>query len=306
MKKTIFLTSVFVIGTLSAFALAGKSKSPFSKLGYKKQVIYTSSKGEFDEFHSNADVVEIGSVYFNTKTNEVVGLVNQEKEKEEVASATSAMSVDPLCEKYYWISPYAYCMNNPVKFVDPDGKIPRVYVETKGVGHTFVTTGVGKDITVYTYGRYGSLDKDKSSGRNLSMSGEGVLVVMKGEEALKYIEHEINDKGAFVYDIKDGSDKKIDSFFSNIFESSDKKPTEGAYKDADNARVVDTYDLLGNNCTTKSVEAVKVGTDGKLDLKAKGPANADTKLYNESLKSDSKVRPTTLKQIKDEYEKDKR
>ncbi|MEA4936764.1 MAG: DUF6443 domain-containing protein [Paludibacter sp.] len=32
------------------------------------------------------------------------------------------MSVDPLCEKYYWISPYAYCLNNPVRFVDPDGR----------------------------------------------------------------------------------------------------------------------------------------------------------------------------------------
>lgn len=30
--------------------------------------------------------------------------------------------VDPLCEKYYNTSPYAYCMDNPVKFVDPDGK----------------------------------------------------------------------------------------------------------------------------------------------------------------------------------------
>ncbi len=30
--------------------------------------------------------------------------------------------IDPLCEKYYSTSPYAYCLNNPVKNVDPDGK----------------------------------------------------------------------------------------------------------------------------------------------------------------------------------------
>ena len=29
---------------------------------------------------------------------------------------------DPLCEKYYSISPYAYCGNNPVNAIDPDGR----------------------------------------------------------------------------------------------------------------------------------------------------------------------------------------
>ena len=33
-------------------------------------------------------------------------------------------AVDPLAEKYYEVSPYVYCLNDPVKLVDPDGKIP--------------------------------------------------------------------------------------------------------------------------------------------------------------------------------------
>ena len=31
-------------------------------------------------------------------------------------------TMDPLCEKYYSISPYAYCANNPMRFIDPDGR----------------------------------------------------------------------------------------------------------------------------------------------------------------------------------------
>jgi hypothetical protein len=31
-------------------------------------------------------------------------------------------TMDPLAEKYYSISPYAYCMNNPVKYTDPTGE----------------------------------------------------------------------------------------------------------------------------------------------------------------------------------------
>ena len=35
-------------------------------------------------------------------------------------------AVDPMSEKYYSISPYVYCANNPVKYVDPDGRDWRI------------------------------------------------------------------------------------------------------------------------------------------------------------------------------------
>ena len=31
-------------------------------------------------------------------------------------------AVDPMAKKYYNASPYSYCLNNPVKYVDPDGR----------------------------------------------------------------------------------------------------------------------------------------------------------------------------------------
>ena len=53
---------------------------------------------------------------------------------------TMWLSVDPMADKYPGISPYAYCVWNPVKLVDPDGKWPRrgvnIYMlkTTAGVG----------------------------------------------------------------------------------------------------------------------------------------------------------------------------
>lgn len=37
-------------------------------------------------------------------------------------------SIDPMAEKYYSISPYVYCANNPLKFTDPNGDTIRVSI----------------------------------------------------------------------------------------------------------------------------------------------------------------------------------
>ena len=37
-------------------------------------------------------------------------------------------TIDPMCEKYYDISPYAYCSGNPVNRIDPDGREWYIYI----------------------------------------------------------------------------------------------------------------------------------------------------------------------------------
>lgn len=39
-------------------------------------------------------------------------------------------SMDPLCEKYYSVSPYVYCMNTPINAFDPDGKKTVLFATT--------------------------------------------------------------------------------------------------------------------------------------------------------------------------------
>ena len=48
------------------------------------------------------------------------------------------MTPDPLSEKYYGVSPYAFCSDNPVNFVDSDGEFPLLSNIVGG----FVSAGV--------------------------------------------------------------------------------------------------------------------------------------------------------------------
>lgn len=101
--------------------------------------------------------------------------------------------VDPLAEKYCDISPYAYCVNNPVNAIDPDGK--RVWVfatklpSEKGgdiirfATHTFVVVQTSKGkIHRFEYGPQGDPFFGISTLRQLyyDKSGNAVNNYMKG------------------------------------------------------------------------------------------------------------------------------
>ncbi len=65
-------------------------------------------------------------------------------------------SRDPLFEKYFWMTPYAYCANNPVKYVDPDGRKERPFnPETDKK----ITCKFGTSTPIYKYDENGNVKR---------------------------------------------------------------------------------------------------------------------------------------------------
>ena len=59
--------------------------------------------------------------------------------------------MDPLCEKYYSISPYAYCANNPVINIDPDGRSTKVKLLEDGTYQVIGGDIDDDDRNIYLY-----------------------------------------------------------------------------------------------------------------------------------------------------------
>ena len=184
---------------------------------------------------------------------------------------TSWTAVDPMADKYPSLSPYNYCAWNPMKLVDPDGETPRIYVEQTGVGHAFMTVGEGKNTIVYTYGRY--LGGKHPKLGSVCPTGKGVLIKLTGQDAQDYIKHQLKDNNAKVYEMKNGIDENVMTYYDEILSKSRTltkdeasiyygRPNYGSSKDC---RVVDTYDLFSNNCVTTTINGAKAG-DKNLDI----------------------------------------
>ena len=84
---------------------------------------------------------------------------------------TMWLSVDPMADKYPSISPYAYCAWNPVKLVDPDGRMidwvesanGTIYWDDNATSPETTKEGekyLGKNVLVATHGRDENLNED--------------------------------------------------------------------------------------------------------------------------------------------------
>ena len=98
--------------------------------------------------------------------------------------------MDPLCEKYYSVSPYAYCHDNPINRIDPDGKDVLIwYQDKRGNNQYFVFEGTQRRVPnnrfvldfVHTYNYL----KANKAGRNImnAVKNHSVLIELQEDNA---------------------------------------------------------------------------------------------------------------------------
>ena len=78
------------------------------------------------------------------------------------------MQIDPATEEYFSMSPYNYCVGNPIITIDPNGRKPRIYIQkyVHKYGHVFVTTGEDENTLYYTHTDDTGLPMDHDYGIN--------------------------------------------------------------------------------------------------------------------------------------------
>jgi hypothetical protein len=162
MKSTkLFLTTIlfFVLG----FAQAQNDYNPWKKYGYTPPKALTLSDGKYQEFFDADTVVQIGSVLFNTVTNQVVAFIEYDTAYSEATLEPHVisrwLSPDPLAEEFPSWSPYNFVENNPIKNIDPDGRFP---------------IDIIADLAFIAYDVY-DMAKTKMSGGNISKTQYAAL-----------------------------------------------------------------------------------------------------------------------------------
>ncbi len=131
--------------------------NPFKRFGYTPKIA-TLSKGKYLEFHDLDSIVRIGSFTYNVKRKALIGYTKLDTVHPESTLRPEIISrwfsPDPLSDEFPSWSPYNFVKNNPIRFIDPDGRAPEdlIIKGKKKAKETFINIineGLGGNFASY-------------------------------------------------------------------------------------------------------------------------------------------------------------
>ncbi len=227
-----FIAFIFSILLSLNFATAqeqqGKNQvkytNPFEQAGIKGIKILTLSNGKYQEFHDLDSVVQIGTTLINVNSRKIVGFVKKDSANSMPDASVSSrwISVDPLAEHTYNLTPYNFGYNNPIYWNDPDGRCPICPYLAGAIGGAALDYGIQVATNLYEgKGASSFVDIDGTSilisagaaGVGLVKNGGKLIQIIKGGNKVDDAAKIVDDVAKFGDDLASKTDKIVESAY---------------------------------------------------------------------------------------------